>query len=442
MDYDAGTLHAFERNDPAASSARPFPKTLSQTGLFESVAGHQVAAGVLPLEISAELWADGAAAERYVAVPNSEVVKSHRLAKQTPGSMFRRHFEFPKDSVLMKTLSLPQDQSRPGRRIETQLLHFDGLQWQAYTYRWNEDETDAELVPAEGDAAVYTVKAPDAPGGSRPLHWTFASRSQCLTCHTGWAESTLAFTSSQLLTPLGNSSINRLDAMVASGLVERQESKQPPPKNLTRWDEESILVPPFDEKYPLDQRARSYLDANCAHCHRFGGGGTAQIDLRAGIPLEKTKTVNEVPTKGNLDLEEARIITPGNPWRSVLFLRMATCGRGRMPHLASEVIDSRGLALIEAWIRSLDPRRRPMRPIIPNCWQPRPAPRTEVAANSWARSSQTALEHSTWHDCSTRVVSMVPLNGMCWRRSRNPDRPISRPSLRGISPPLRLIAWA
>ena len=180
-----------------------------------------------------------------------------------------------------------------------------------------------------------------------------------MTCHTPWAESTLAFTSSQLLTPLAGSKMNGLDSFEAAGLLVRQQPTQPPPKNLSRWDEESVLVPPFDDSHPLDKRARSYLDANCAHCHRFGGGGTAQIDLRAGIPIDKTKTVGEVPTKGELGLKNAKIIISGNPYRSVLFLRMATCGRGRMPHLASEVPDPRGLLLMEAWIRTLGDNREP-----------------------------------------------------------------------------------
>lgn len=354
VDYDAGTIHALEPNDTASAATRPFPQALSETGLFTSVEKHERAPGIMPLEIAAEQWVDGATADRFVAVPNDEAILAHRIAKQTPGSMFRRHFEFPQDSVLVKTLSLPDDGSgSPPKRVETQLLHFDGYQWQAYTYRWNDDQTDAQLVPAEGDEAVFTVSDPRAPGGSRPLHWTFASRSQCMTCHTPWAESTLAFNSAQLLTPIDGAKDNGLDAYEKSGLLVRQPPTQPPPKNLSRWDQESVLVPPFDEKFPLEQRARSYLDANCSHCHRFGGGGTAQIDLRAGIPLAKTKTVDEVPTKGELGLQNGRLIVPGNPYRSVLFLRMATCGRGRMPHLASEIPDPRGLALIETWIRSM-----------------------------------------------------------------------------------------
>jgi len=352
LDYDAGTIHTLERNDASESGTRPFPRTLSETGLFTSVEKHEVAAGIVPLKIAAEQWMDGATAERFVAVPQDGVIRAHRVAKQTPGSMFRRHFEFPQDSVLVKTISLPDDGSgTPPKRIETQLLHFDGSQWQGYTYRWNDAQTEASLVAAEGDEAVFAVKDKLAPGGTRALHWTFSSRSQCMTCHTPWAESTLAFNSGQLLTPLAGETTNRLDQFEQAGLIVRHEPAKAPPKNQSRWDEESVLVSPFDESQSIERRARSYIDANCAHCHRFGGGGTAQIDLRAGIPIERTKMLNEVPTKGELGLKNAKIVWPGNPYRSVLFLRMATCGRGRMPHLASELVDQQGLLLIEAWIR-------------------------------------------------------------------------------------------
>ncbi|HVJ67213.1 MAG TPA: PQQ-dependent sugar dehydrogenase [Caulifigura sp.] len=379
MDYDDGTIHTLDRNNQQSGSSRPFPTKLSDTGLFKSVPKHELAPGVVPFQIAAEQWLDGVTAQRSFAVPGDDVITAHRIAKQTPGSMFRRHFEFPKDSVLVKTLSLPEDGSgKSPRRIETQLLHFDGYQWQAYTYRWNDEQTDGQLVPAEGDEAAFTVADKDAPGGSRTLHWTFASRSQCITCHTPWAESTLAFSTSQLLKPLGSSATGRLDEYELAGLLTRQSPAQLP-KNLTRWDEESVVVPPFDEQYSLDERARSYLDANCSHCHRFGGGGTAQIDLRAGIPLARTKTINEIPTKGNLELNDARIIVPGNPWRSVLFLRMATCGRGRMPHLASEVVDQRGLALIEKWIRTMPSD------VVP-------APASAGSASSGGLSDESSLE--------------------------------------------------
>src|SRR5205823_4544668 len=57
---------------------------------------------------------------------------------------FRLHF--PKDAVLMRTITLG------GRRLETQLLHFEGVDWRPYTFAWRDDQSDADLVPADGVA--------------------------------------------------------------------------------------------------------------------------------------------------------------------------------------------------------------------------------------------------------------------------------------------------
>src|SRR5439155_21339817 len=116
---------------------------------------------------------------------------------------------------------------------------------------------------------------------------------------------------------------------------------EPPPERLTN---------PYDPAGDLDLRARSYLQVNCAHCHQFGAGGTADIELRHQIPLERTKTLEVRPVQGAFGIAGAQILAPGDPYRSVLYYRMAKLGPGRMPHIGSEVVDERGLKLIHDWI--------------------------------------------------------------------------------------------
>jgi putative heme-binding domain-containing protein len=94
------------------------------------------------------------------------------------------------------------------------------------------------------------------------------------------------------------------------------------------------------------------LHANCAHCHRFGGGGTAKIELGFEQRLED-KVVNQPPTQGTFGITSAVLVKPGDPYHSLLYYRMAKTGGGHMPHLAAELVDERGLALIHDWIRSL-----------------------------------------------------------------------------------------
>ena len=113
------------------------------------------------------------------------------------------------------------------------------------------------------------------------------------------------------------------------------------------------LVDPYDTKADLDHRARSYLQVNCAHCHQYNAGGTVDIDLRIDLPLVKTKTVGVKPVQGTFGLPDGRLISPGDPYRSVLYYRMSKHGRGRMPHLGSEIVDERGLRLVRDWLRTL-----------------------------------------------------------------------------------------
>jgi putative heme-binding domain-containing protein len=113
-------------------------------------------------------------------------------------------------------------------------------------------------------------------------------------------------------------------------------------------------------------RARSYLDANCSHCHRFGGGGATLIDLRYELTLEKSHAIGTPPLSGNLGLVDARVIAPGDPGRSALLCRMAKVGSGRMPRIGSEEVDKAGVVLMEKWIAELGKQPAPKGSVPPD----------------------------------------------------------------------------
>jgi putative heme-binding domain-containing protein len=113
------------------------------------------------------------------------------------------------------------------------------------------------------------------------------------------------------------------------------------------------LAEPQNGAAKIAARARAYLHVNCSHCHQFGAGGTADMDLRYDTPLEQTKTLAVRPTQGTFAIHGAHIVSPGDPFRSVLFYRMAKLGPGRMPHIGSEIVDEAGLRLIHDWISQL-----------------------------------------------------------------------------------------
>jgi len=342
LDYDGGTVHTFERND-VDSQNKQFPTTLSQTGIFSSVKDHTPAAGVVPFVITARQWQDGATAEHWAAFPGTTQMTLYDKGKPIPGFVdwhfFRMHF--PKDAVLLRTLSLGS------RRVETQIMHYDGLDWRGYSFAWRDDQSDADMVPADGAEKTISTKS-----GERV--WQFHSRSQCMSCHNNQTEYAHAFHPVQLNRNLPDGR-NQLVALSEIGLIRRggDDGKTLPPFDAKTAANERKLVNPLDLSQPLDLRARSYLQANCAHCHMEHGGGTVMMRLNEASKLEEMKAIGERPARGDFGLPDARIITPGKPDASTLYFRMSKFGRDRMPHIGADLPDEAGLKLIEQWITSL-----------------------------------------------------------------------------------------
>ncbi len=351
LDYDeAGKIYRLVPNPAAKEKQGYFPRKLSQTGLFSSGAKHEPAAGVVPFSINAPQWADHATSERWLALPGRSSAQLYDSPKPIPGGFFSSAVFFPKDGVLTRTMSMEMERGKPAsrRRLETQLLHFDGGVWRGYSYAWNDEQTDADLVPAGGQDRVLNVVDAEAPGGKRQQTWHFPSRTECMTCHNPWAGHTLAFTLPQL-------SSEQVEGLSRMGLIELRHN--PEEEDFDHFRMPRRLTNPHDRAARIDDRARSYLHANCAHCHRFGAGGSVDLALTADRPLEGMKVLETRPVQGTFEIPGAHILSPGDPYRSTLYYRMAKLGRGRMPHIGSEVVDEAGLRLIHDWIRQLPVRQ-------------------------------------------------------------------------------------
>ncbi|MFN0021862.1 MAG: PQQ-dependent sugar dehydrogenase [Pirellulaceae bacterium] len=338
LDHTAGTIHRLIPN-PQHDNSATFPRKLSESGLFSAVKEQKPAAGVIPYSINAEPWADHAVAQRLVAVPGELSIKAEGAA-----------WTFPKDSVLVKTLSLDTEAGNPAsrRRIETQILHFDGIEWMPYTYQWNEEQTDAVLLSAAGADATFDIADPKAPGGKRKQTWRFSGRAECQRCHNKWSGPAIGFNAPQLNKShdYGSSAVSQLDALAQMKLLEKPvvlDPKQPKLANL------------HDSSSSESDRARAYLHTNCAHCHRLHAGSAVLSKMPFDVPLDKTDMVGVRPTQGTFGIHAAQVISPGDPFRSVLLYRMTKLGGGRMPHIGSTEVDREGIELIHNWIRQLPP---------------------------------------------------------------------------------------
>lgn len=290
------------------------PTSLIATKCFDPAAAGGAVAGAIAYDVAAPLWSDGASKDRFVVVPRGEP-----LTVRSDGDLV-----FPVGTVAVKTFAID------GRRVETRLLVQHDLEsWVGYSYAWNEAGTDAELVSGNRVTAL--------PGGKS---WYFPSPTDCTACHTPAAGYTLGLEAKQLAGR--GDALARLSAKVAKGSGSDEALGASP---LVAID-----APPPATK---EARARSYLHANCAMCHREGSatGVVVDLDLRADTALAKTGLCGDAKA-GSLGAA-TRIVVPRAPASSVLVARMRATDERRMPKLASRVVDEVGVAAVEAWIADL-----------------------------------------------------------------------------------------
>lgn len=293
-----------------------FPATLSETGAFANPASLTPAAGVIPYEPNVSFWSDHARKQRWFALPAGSrfTLESDGRLSLPAGAVWVKHFD----------LDLTRGNPATARRVETRILVRTTDSVYGLTYRWNDAQTDAALVPDQGAEQTFTVTEN---GATRTQTWRFPSRAECLTCHTAAGGHALSFNLRQL------NRGDQLAQLIAAGHIAAPASFAPSAAPaLARADDTSAS---------LEHRARSYLDANCSQCHQPGGPALGSWDARATTPL----------ATANLLANSA--IVPGQPAQSQILARMSTRGPGQMPPIATHERDLAGEALLREWIQSL-----------------------------------------------------------------------------------------
>jgi uncharacterized repeat protein (TIGR03806 family) len=318
------------------TSDKEFPKKLSETGLFTSVSKQKSSPGVIPYSVNASTWNDSCSIERYLAIPDEGKITWKE----------NRGWDFSDRTVAVQTISMQLDNTDPEskKHIETRILTKQSGEWYGYSYRWNSEQTDAFLVPGQGESFKLALMD----NGLKKTHtWNIPGRSECMVCHSRAANFVLGLTTLQLNKNHDYSGIvdNQIRTFEHIGLFDKPLKKTP--KKFKQ------LVPPHDLSKNINDRARSYLHANCAHCHISAGGGNARIELEFVTEKSKTNLMNEIPLQGDFGISDGRLIRPGNPFQSVLLYRISKLGPGRMPHLGSTLVDKEGVSLLREWIRQL-----------------------------------------------------------------------------------------
>ncbi|MEO5770246.1 MAG: hypothetical protein ABIS92_17955 [Polyangia bacterium] len=329
---------------PPASLDSPAAK-LTQTGCVDPAHPTMLAASVIPYEVNSPLWSDGADKTRGMALPAGAKIHVKNCATEPTacpqGMADTGKWVFPVGTVLVKNFLFD------GKFVETRLfIRFDQATWAGITYQWNQEQTDATLVPDDRVQASFNT-------GKRTVDWHYPNRIDCMKCHAESAGFSLGPETRQMNRMVGG--INQIEMLQTLGLFDAPIVK-PYQAALIAPYVSQAGAPPAGAT--LEQRARSYLHANCAICHR-PDGDFPDLDMRLDIALKDTHMCRTVPVKSDLGVLNSLVLDPGKKDNSVMYLRMNTLpdpkgGKTvRMPQIASYVIDQEGTKLIGDWIASL-----------------------------------------------------------------------------------------
>ena len=319
----------------------PYNK-LSDYNFFEGALNAiQPGYGVLPYKPISSLFTDYALKERFVWVPVGETARFVQDNKS---------LDFPVGSALIKMFYynnvLPTNTTRI---IETRVMVKTQNGWDFAEYVWNEAQTEAFLETTEDGGYTEVNWLKD--GQERFVNYRIPAKQQCVICHTNDFETLPLGIKPQNINSMlsyDDGSNNQLQKLIDFGYLEDALP-------------ESILtvVDWKDASKSLEQRAKSYLDINCANCHIDGGQGdyrvirlgysdTVNNDENAGVCVDA-----DTPIPG---LMGQKHIAPGDPENSIIYYRMSVTGDQpyKMPQFGQSLVHTEALVVLEEWINSIN----------------------------------------------------------------------------------------
>ncbi len=317
---------------------------LSEYAFFEgNIAEQKPARGVMPFSLNTPLFSDYAEKLRFVKLPEGAKVAYND----------KEVLDFPVGTTLIKTFYYPIDfrNTNKGRRImETRLLIHEADGWKALAYVWNDEQTEAYLEVAGDTKEVSYI---DLNGKKKKHAYSIPNLNQCKGCHNR----------NERMMPIGPSARQMNGAYRAWGLPENTENQ------LVAWQKTGILQDlPAIEQVPkapvwnmpetgsIDERARIWLDINCAHCHRLGGPAqTSGLNLSIHETDPLAMGILKTPVaagrgSGNLKFD----IMPGKPDESILLYRIESTDPGEMmPEVGRKTTHKESVELIKEWIKQI-----------------------------------------------------------------------------------------
>ncbi len=318
-----------------------YKKQLSEYAFFEGkMAELSPASDLLPYALNAPLFSDYAKKQRFIRLP--EGAKVNYREDQV--------LDFPEGTQIIKTFYYHNDARKPtkGKTImETRVLIKEAGEWTALPYIWNEEQTDAKLSVIGGKREIEWR---DENGKKQKINYSVPNKNQCKGCH-GYDKK---------VRPIGPSARqlngnfdyemgteNQLDHWRTMGIVEKLPIKEKLPQ-LADYNN--------TEAHSLNDRARAYLDANCAYCHNpHGAANTSGMFLHSSETDPAALGINKAPIAAGRGSGGKKYgIAPGEPNESILLHRMNSTDPGvRMPEIGRQLLHKEGIALIEEWIEKM-----------------------------------------------------------------------------------------
>ena len=320
--------------DKQAHIEGKFFSKLSDYRFFKDLTNQIPADEVLPYQLQSELFSDYTYKQRFVYVPPAMKV----------GHEKNKVFMFPVGSVLIKTFSYQNTMSElTPQLLETRLLIHSEGGWKAVSYIWNEDQTEAYLSLVGG---TIQTSFSDEGGNIRSVRYRAPNKNQCKECHQINAS----------LTPIGPKARNM-------DLTLSYDDK--PQNQLAKWHDLGWIDQDIDFmkminysrlNEDIEDRARAYLEINCAHCHIPGGAAdTTGLYLMLEETNKKSLGFYKKPVaagKASFNLKYS--IVPKKPNQSILLRRMESMDPGiMMPESGRALKHAEGIEVISEWINSL-----------------------------------------------------------------------------------------
>lgn len=328
--FNDGYLRKLIKQD---AELNKIPQKLSETGLFLNVQNMTLDPAFISYQVNSPLYSDGLDKSRWIALPSVESLTYDGFGG----------FYLPTGAILLKHF----DATLVGgerSHIETRIFvqHEEGLQ--GYGYVWDSDQKDATLVE---DSFIKEIDI-EIKGVPVRTSWQFPDSKDCMRCHNAATPGILGFRLNQLdgIVYENQSGISQIDVMKQVKLFSNPEEI---PANLT----DRLMS--IESSGPVELRARSYLDSNCSHCHRPGGPAPSMLNLQNWVTLAETNTINQEPFLGDHGIVGAKLISPGDKEKSLVWLRLAGMAGTPMPPMGVSHVDHQAVDLIGYWIDSMVP---------------------------------------------------------------------------------------